>query len=331
MTADPKLNDEPARIAALHRYEVLDTPAEAPFDKITNLVRAVLGVPISAVSLIDSDRQWFKSHPGIDAEETTRDIAFCDHTIRSRNPLIVADASLDDRFKGNPLVMGDPNIGSYAGVPLETPDGYNIGSLCAIDTRPRHFDPAQIDVLKRLAALVVDQLELRRIAERDYLTGALTRRAFVAELDRAIALHKRHERPAALVLIDIDHFKAVNDSHGHPAGDRAICALVDCVSGMKRPSDVFGRIGGEEFGLLLPETSQSDAFQAAERYREAVVELIVANGEPFGLTASFGVAGLMDADSELWFERADGALYDAKRSGRNRVCVAKPELDRTTA
>lgn len=328
---DPKLTDEPARIAALERYNVLDTPAEGPFEKITNLVRAVLDVPMSAVSLIDADRQWFKSHPGIESSETPRDLAFCNYTIRSRDPMIVADASQDSRFSANPLVTGNPNIASYAGVPLETPDGYNIGSLCAIDTRARDFDPAHIDVLKRLAALVVDQLELRRIAERDHLSGALTRRAFVAELDRAIALHKRHERPAALVLIDIDHFKAVNDSHGHPAGDRAICALVDCVSGMKRPSDVFGRIGGEEFGLLLPETSQSDAFQAAERYREAVSELVVRNGEPFGMTASFGVAGLMDADSELWFERADSALYDAKRSGRNRVCVAKPGLDRTTA
>ena len=331
LSTDPKLNDEPARIAALERYNVLDTPAEGQFEKITNLVRAVLGVPISAVSLIDADRQWFKSHPGLEVSETARDLAFCDHTIRSRHPMIVSDARLDDRFMRNPLVTGDPNIGSYAGVPLETPDGYNIGSLCAIDTRPRDFDPTQIDVLKRLAALVVDQLELRRIAERDHLSGALTRRAFVAELDRAIALHQRHERPAALVLIDIDHFKAINDSHGHSAGDRAICALVDCVAGMKRPSDAFGRIGGEEFALLLPETSQSDAFQAAERYRGAIAELLVTNEEPFGMTASFGVAALMDAHSELWFERADSALYDAKRSGRNRVCVAKPGLDRTTA
>lgn len=326
-----KLEDEPARIAALHRYDVLDTPAEAPFDKITNLVCAVLGVPISAVSLIDTNRQWFKSHPGLDVSETDRRIAFCDHTIRTHEPMIVRDARLDERFSGNPLVTGNPNIGSYVGVPLQTPDGYNIGSLCAIDTRPRDFDVTQIDVLKRLAALVVDQMELRRIAERDHLSGALTRRAFVAEMEKTIALHIRHGRPAALILIDIDHFKAVNDSHGHPAGDKAIRALADRMEAMKRPSDAFGRIGGEEFALLLPETTEDDASQAAERYRAAIAELVIDHDPAFGMTASFGVAGLLDGDAELWFSRADMALYVAKRSGRNRVCIAQTGVHRTAA
>lgn len=154
---DHQLFDEPSRIAALERYEILDTPAEAAFDRITSLVRKLLGVPISAVSLIDRDRQWFKSHPGLDESETPRGIAFCDHAIRSRDPLVVPDASRDARFRDNPLVTGDPNIASYAGVPLETPDGYNIGTLCAIDVRARSFDPAQIEILRDLAGLVVEQ------------------------------------------------------------------------------------------------------------------------------------------------------------------------------
>ncbi len=321
---DPKLADEPARIAALRRYDVLDTPAEASFDKITNLVRAVLGVPMSAVSLIDTDRQWLKSHPGIDGSETGRDVAFCDYTIRGREPMVVTDASSDARFRDNPLVTGDPNIASYAGVPLETPDGYNIGSLCAIDTCPRQFDVAQIEILKGLAALVVEQLELRRIAERDHLTGALSRRALVAELDKAIALNARHGRPAALILVDIDHFKSINDSHGHPVGDLTIRAVADCFARMKRPSDAFGRIGGEEFALLLPETGEGEAMMAGERYRAALSEIRIDNDPPFGITASLGVAALSAerASSEAWLAHADTALYDAKRSGRNRVCLA---------
>jgi diguanylate cyclase (GGDEF)-like protein len=319
-----KLLDETARMAALRRCDVLDTPAEAPFDKITNLVRAVLGVPISAVSLIDNDRQWFKSHPGLDVSETDRQVAFCDHTIRGREPMIVVDASIDMRFRDNPLVTGDPNIGSYAGVPLETPDGYNIGSLCAIDTCPREFDAAQIEILKGLAALVVDQLELRRIAERDHLTGALTRRALIAEMDKAIALHGRHQRPAGLILIDIDHFKAINDTHGHPVGDSVIRALAECFVRMKRPTDAFGRIGGEEFALLLPETVEAEAVKAAERYRQALADIRIPGNPPFGITASFGVAALSRdrASSEAWLAHADAGLYDAKRSGRNRVCLA---------
>ncbi len=322
--SDGKLTDEPARVAALRRYEVLDTPSEGAFDKITNLVRAVLGVPMSAVSLIDTDRQWLKSHPGIDGSETGRDVAFCDYTIRGREPMVVVDASMDARFRDNPLVRGDPNIASYAGVPLETPDGYNIGSLCAIDTCPRQFDAAQIEILKGLAALVVEQLELRRIAERDHLTGALSRRALVAELDKSIALHARHGRPAALILVDIDHFKSINDNHGHPVGDLTIRAVADCFARMKRPADAFGRIGGEEFALLLPETAECEAVKAAERYRSALAEISINNDPPFGITASLGVSALSDARaiSEAWLAHADTALYAAKRSGRNRVCLA---------
>lgn len=323
---DAKLVDEPARVAALRRYDVLDTPAEAPFDKITNLVRTVLGVPMSAVSLIDSDRQWLKSHPGMDGNETTRDVAFCDYTIRAREPLVVNDASTDARFRDNPHVVGDPNILSYAGVPLETPDGYNIGSLCAIDTCRREFDAAHIEILKGLAALVVDQLELRRIAERDHLSGALTRRAFVAELDKAISLHVRHGRPAALVLLDIDHFKTINDSYGHPVGDLAIRAVADCFAGMKRPADAFGRVGGEEFALLLPEISEEDALIAAERYRAAIADIRIDHDPPFRITASFGVAALtaQRERSETWLAHADAALYDAKRSGRN--CIRRAAM-----
>lgn len=319
-----KLTDETGRLAALSRYDVLDTPAEGAFDKITDLVRNVLGVPMSAISLIDESRQWFKSHPGINAPETPRSIAFCDHAIRSREAMVVPDAAIDTRFRENPLVIGDPNIASYAGVPLETPDGYNIGTLCAIDTRPRDFDPAQIAILKSLAALVVEQLELRNLAERDSLTGALTRRAFVADIDRKIALYTRSRQTAAIVMIDIDHFKRVNDTFGHAAGDNAIRAVARLCDEGRRPPDMLGRLGGEEFALLLPDTSEDAAIQAAHRFCSAVRKLVVKNDPPLRLTASFGVAAICDQrlTSESWLAAADEALYQAKRTGRDRVCVA---------
>ena len=138
---DPKLNDEPARLAALDRYEVLDTPPEQPFDRITALVQTVLNVPICSVALIDAQRQWFKSCVGLTARQTARDISFCTHTIQEREPFYIPDAQLDTRFRENPLVTGDPFIRSYLGIPLSTPDGYNVGSLCAIDIIPRDFTP----------------------------------------------------------------------------------------------------------------------------------------------------------------------------------------------
>lgn len=318
------VNDEPGRIAALRRYRILDTPSEDAFDKVTGLVRALFGVPMSAVSLIDTDRQWFKSLDGLEATETPRSTAFCDHAIRQDEPLIVTDALDDPRFRDNPLVTGDPRIRSYAGVPLRTPDGYNIGSLCAIDTRARDFPPEQIEILKSLAPIVVEQMELRMLAERDHLSGAMTRRAFVAEIDKRIALYVRHQRPAALVMLDIDHFKQINDSHGHPVGDRVIEAVAKRCAALSRPSDSLGRIGGEEFALLLPETSEVDALAAARRFCAAIAEMEIPHDPPLRVTASFGVAAIGPGriTSHDWIAAADAALYEAKRSGRNRAVLA---------
>jgi diguanylate cyclase (GGDEF)-like protein len=276
---------------------------------------------MSAVSLIDASRQWLKSHPGIAVSETPRSVAFCDHAIRGRDPMIVTNAASDVRFRENPLVIGDPNIASYAGVPLETPDGYNIGTLCAIDIRPREFDPAQIAILKALAALVVEQLELRSMAERDSLTGALTRRAFVADIDRKITLFERAQRPAALVMLDIDHFKLVNDTYGHPTGDKVIQAVAQLCNGIRRSADTFGRLGGEEFALLLGETGEAAAVQVAKRFCRALRALVVDNDPPLKVTASFGVAALSGQrlTSESWLVAADQALYRAKAAGRDCV------------
>jgi diguanylate cyclase (GGDEF)-like protein len=324
MTPQDTLTDEAGRLAALDRYAILDTPREGAFDKITALVRTLVGVPISAVSLVDRDRQWFKSIAGLDIEQTPRPVAFCDHAIRQPEPLVIPDAQVDDRFRDNPLVTGSPGIRSYAGVPLRTPDGYQIGSLCAIDTRARDFSPDQMAILQGLAPIVVEQMELRLLAERDGLSGAMTRRAFVAAIDRQIALFVRHDRPSALVLLDIDHFKTVNDTHGHPAGDRVIQAVADLCATLSRPSDSLGRLGGEEFGLLLPETSEADAMLAAQRFCDAVAALTIANDPPLRVTASFGVAAIGPGrmTSADWLATADTALYAAKRAGRNRVMLA---------
>lgn len=325
---DPRLTDETARQIALERYDVLDSPPERGFERITQLVRTILGVPMAAVSLIDKDRQWFKAHDGIDVDETPRDVAFCDHTIRQRTPFVVPDAQADARFSANPLVTDGPHIRSYAGVPLTTPDGYNIGSLCAIDTAPRDYDPAQLEILRGLAELVIEQLELRRIAERDHLTGALTRRAFIVEMNRAIALHARHGRPASLVLFDIDRFKVINDTHGHPAGDSVIRAVVTLGAAHMRPSDVIGRIGGEEFAILMPETHAEAAAIAADRLRAALAAAEIDHDPTLRATASFGVSELAAsrASSDAWLAAADAALYAAKRAGRNRVKLAEESL-----
>jgi diguanylate cyclase (GGDEF)-like protein len=323
--SESKLQDEFARLAALHRYDVLDTPPDEPFDKITALVQTILNVPISAVSLVDRDRQWFKSCVGLDVRETSRDISFCTHAIRSRRPMAVEDAFLDERFAENPLVTGKPFVRSYLGVPLETPDGYNVGSLCALDTKPRRYDEKQIEVLKSFAAVVVDELELLSLVRTDQLTGAASRRAFVEDVAKAAARFDRHGRESALIMFDIDHFKRINDTYGHPAGDKVLRAVGACCTSLARTQDSFGRVGGEEFALLLSDSSLEGALQTAERFREALAGLVIAHDPPIGMTASFGVAVFSPScrTGEAIMAEADRGLYLAKHAGRNRCCVAE--------
>jgi diguanylate cyclase (GGDEF)-like protein len=320
--ADEKLTDEAGRLAALRRYQVMDTPREETFDKITSLVRTILGVPICAVTLIDHDRQWFKSIQGVDAEETPRSVAFCDHTIRSREALVVEDALGDPRFADNPFVTEDPNIRSYAGVPLKTPDGYNLGALCVVDTEPHAFTPAQIDILGNFAGLVMDELELRTIAHKDFLTGAATRRAFVDAANREIDRALRTGRRGSLVTFDLDHFKQINDTYGHAAGDAVLTAVsTTCEVGL-RPTDLLGRVGGEEFAILLPEADLDNAISAAERLRRSIEQLVYRDVPGLRATASFGIAQLEPGwDYAHWAEAADQALYEAKHGGRNCTAV----------
>lgn len=158
--------NEADRMAAVRRYEILDTPPDGSFDRVTALAARRFGAPISIISIVDHDRIWFKSHHGVDAQQIGRDPGLCASAILSSEAHILVDASTDVRSLANPLVAGDFGLRFYAGVPLETSDGFRLGTLCVIDKKPRPVDQAQIDDLKDLASLVVDQLELRLAARR---------------------------------------------------------------------------------------------------------------------------------------------------------------------
>lgn len=171
---------EAERLAALRSYDVLDTPSEARFDEITRLIAYVCDVPIALVSLIDHDRQWFKSKVGIDISESSRDLAFCAHAILFDELCIVEDAEQDPRFADNPYVVGAPKVRFYAGAPLVVEGGHRIGTLCAIDDHPRGLDERQRECLSSLARHVVELLELRRVSAR--LAAALARVRTLSEL-----------------------------------------------------------------------------------------------------------------------------------------------------
>ncbi|MCS6988603.1 MAG: GAF domain-containing protein [Chloroherpetonaceae bacterium] len=161
----PIPKNEQERLNALYRYQILDTLAERIYDDYVNLAANICEVPIATISLIDKDRQWFKAKVGIEASETSRDVAFCAHAILNDEVLIVPDATKDERFCDNPFVIDEPGVRFYAGAPLKTPDGYNIGTICAVDRKPRQLSASQKEALQTLSRLIISQFELR-IAER---------------------------------------------------------------------------------------------------------------------------------------------------------------------
>ena len=321
---------EAARLAALHGFDILDTPAEETFDRLTRLAQSALGVPIVLVSLVDTDRQWFKSRQGLDATETPREVSFCAWAIEWDRPLIVRDASTDERFQGNPLVTGEPHIRFYAGIPLKSSDGHNLGTLCAIDTVSRDVSDAEIGVLSDLARLVMNEIELRYLARTDALTGAHTHRSFHLELEREFERSRRHSLSLSLLTFDIDHFKSINDTHGHAGGDAVLREIGLVVKSTMRLSDAFGRLGGEEFALILPETNNGGALLVAERLRSRLCETPLETGSgAITVTASFGIATQAPADRMPYdmLKRADSALYEAKHAGRNRSVVRENTED----
>jgi adenylate cyclase len=160
MIAAPTPANEAERLAALYSLHILDTPAEERFDRVTRLALQLFNVPIAYVSIIDANRQWFKSACGIDRGQTDRAISFCGHAILQNEPLIIPDALLDDRFYDNPLVTDDPKFRFYAGCPLQTASGHKVATLCIGDRCPREFASEQVNVLKSLAAIAEDQINL---------------------------------------------------------------------------------------------------------------------------------------------------------------------------
>lgn len=312
---------EVARLQALDQLDILDSPAIGAFDRVTRLVRGVFEVPIATLAFLDAHRQWFLSRQGIPVAELARGPSFCNYAIAGEDIFVVPDTAADPRFVDNPFVVGEPFLRFYAGMPIRTKSGHAVGTLCAMDSRPHRFSEPQKDTLRDLGGLVEEMLDYQLLANTDPLTGVLSRRAFREEASRAVALARRHGHQLGCIAIDLDHFKSVNDCHGHAAGDTVLIELVEICRHQLRESDILGRTGGEEFVCILPHAGPREAREVAERIRHAVAEHPFAAGGGLRVTASLGVATLDRAMTgiDALMEPADLALYRAKAAGRNRV------------
>ncbi|MDO9417262.1 sensor domain-containing diguanylate cyclase [Pararhizobium sp.] len=315
---------ENLRLAALEQLDLLDTPKDEGFERIVRLIKEIFSVDIALVSLIDAHRQWYKACSGLAASQVAREDTFCRYVVDLEEAIVVQDASKDARFALNPAVTGEAHIRFYAGVPLKTRDGHTVGTVCAIDRRPRSFSDRDRIILEELAGAAMDRIELQQSAATDSLTGALTRRAFRQEADQLISLATRHKHDLSCIALDIDHFKRVNDTHGHAAGDDVLKAVATICKAQLRAGDVFGRLGGEEFAILLPHIDREGAVAVAEKLRLAIAAAEISGDfGTLGVTVSLGVStvSIVSRDIETLLSQADIAMYQAKNNGRN-CCVS---------
>ena len=463
MWSAPHLFNEDERLAALAQYDLADTDTLVEIQDLVEITKHLFGVSIALVSVIERDRQSFKARVGLDVCETSRDVSFCAHalTLPPQELLVVLDATQDERFAGNPLVVGAPFVRFYAGVPLRAPDGHAIGTLCIINDRPRDaFPPAEQERLRTLAAVVLDRLEVRRLqasgragqsrfeqisatspdgimcaddtgtitfwnAAAERLFGFTAQEAVGSDIDiivpptmrgghgrgltrvahggaprlvgttvqldairkdgtefpieLSLSMWREHdlasfgaifrdmterrenekrlfdlahrdsltglpnrtvlmnriadcaatERAAALLMIDLDGFKMVNDTLGHTAGDAVLKEVAERLSACVRAGDTVVRVAGDEFAVVMADRPEHHAIGTmADRLIERLAAPIPFQGELVHVGASIGIALYPEDGShaEDLLSAADLAMYQAKAEGRDCRRFFVPKL-----
>ncbi len=331
-----KLSSEEDRLAALYKTRLLGTPAEERFDRITALAQKTFGVPVAMIDLVDKTRVWFKSVQGLPAIEGPRKDSYCQYTILRDEACIIPDAMLDQRLVDNPYAS---SLRFYAGVPIKI-DGERIGTFCICDFEPRDLPDDHLRLLLDFAEMAEREINIVKLSEAqtamaeenerltqkslvDTLTKCWNRDATLEALERELELAKEEKTPLGLMLLDVDFFKKVNDTYGHPAGDQVLAAVADRLRSVVRPYDVVGRFGGEEFLIVLSNCAQHALLSIAERVRDAVAAVpISCRGVDIPVTVSIGVTMALasgGARKAALIKAADLGLYTAKHSGRNRV------------
>ena len=288
MRAPVKPVDETKRLSELRSLSILDSAAEGRFDRITRLAQRLFGVSTALVTLVDDERQWFKSRVGLDVPETSRNLSFCAHAILNDGIMLVPDAAHDERFWDNPLVAGSPDFRFYAGCPITGPAGAKLGTLCILDQRPRELSAVEMDSLRDLAEMVEDEIAASKMAVTDPISGLGNRQGFERAASAVLEINRRRAVDTALLFIDLAKFKAINDQFGHHEGDLALREFGEILTAILRVSDLTARLESDEFVALLsgrygPET-------AIQRLQNALESRNEREDKPYLLQASFGVA-----------------------------------------
>jgi len=332
------------KLANLHSLDPFYTPLEERFERITRLARRALNVPIAAITVVQGDRQWFKSVAGWQVTELPMSNSLCAEVIREGKQMIVSDTLEDLYMMENPVVRGKPGIRFYAGVPLRDSERKTVGTFFVMDVKPRKADAGFATTLADLgdmaqrelftvelsnaqSALVAKLGEARRQAMFDPLTRLWNRRGATDLLNSALKEADRHNHTLGICLADIDNFKQVNDQFGHQVGDQVLRRVAGSIVASVRPQDIVCRWGGEEFLVIVHDIDERGCVAIGERICAGMRELPIQTRD--GLvpaSISIGVAMRNRGDtvtSDQLIALADAALYRSKREGRDRVTVGR--------
>ncbi|MDH3978301.1 MAG: sensor domain-containing diguanylate cyclase [Gammaproteobacteria bacterium] len=316
MSASKYSPGETMQLQAKQLLKVLDIEPEERFDRYTRLACKIFDVPIALVTLVDRERQWFKSRYGIDVSATPREFSFCGLPVPDDEVLVVSDTQNDARFRDNPMLAAAPNMRFYAGCPLRGPAGEYLGTFCLIDREPRAFGADDVDKFRELSDLVEVELSSTALATTDELTKISNRRGFMTVASHVIAMCDRVGHTSTLVMFDLNGFKAINDDLGHDLGDQALQDFARSLLKNFRESDVVARLGGDEFCVLMSSVGADAVDKALARLDQHLAQRNRGMQEKYALRYSAGVVYFdrdKHADIEALLREADQRMYDAKR------------------
>jgi len=324
MIPAPFPENESKRLASIQALNILDTPAEERFDRVTRIARRMFDVPFSVVTVVDANRQWFKSCIGIDVQETPREISFCAHAILNNEIMVIEDTFQDPRFVDNPLVSEEPHVRFYAGRPLKLPsiggeDAGYLGTLCILDSKPRQMSADDLELLDDLASMVESELSAHYAATTDDLTLISNRRGFQILGQKALNYCQRYQHQACLAFIDLNDFKPINDTYGHGEGDKALVQFAEMLLNCSRDSDIVARLGGDEFVMLLMNTDVDGAESVMANIQKQLESYNQASDKGYELHFSCGLVEFdQHKDIDALLEDGDSLMYQCKQENINR-------------
>ena len=341
----PKFEEQKSEI--LQRYQILSEDRSTGPACVAESIALALRAPYVIAALNRRYRSWYLCEHGLEGYSPSDLQTYFARTHLAQTRFDVEDMRDEEFFSSNTLGLRIPHFESMAGVPLTDPNGKRFGTLCVADHRPRAaLTDAELSLLSSFGRMVSNDIcvrsaaryairdlielehekcDLFELATIDPLTKALNRRAFMRFSERELARFKRDNSQLATLMLDIDHFKQVNDVHGHAAGDKVLSKMVSVAASVLRQEDLIGRLGGEEFAIVLVDADVEAAKRAGERIRQAIKQVkFPSEAGPFNVSVSIGVSEPFYNEASITdaLERADAALYHAKRNGRDRVEVA---------